>query len=337
MLHWPRAWSGQYEGVHELAAIGRAGALVAAVALIAGLGGGCGSQTSAASTDHRAAAAQSAGGASHTVTVAPPKPVSSTPVVRSPAGAGREWRVVATVGVKPVAWVAERSGVTLMRFDQHLTHLALHAGSSEPGGSGWHYGAAIGPGEIHHVVAGFNGGFKLTYGSVGFLSYGRVAAPISSGLGSIVTYRDGATQIGTWHEGVPSQGRAIASVRQNLHLLVDRGAPAASVQSCVQSCWGSTLGGGSEVARSALGIDGEGRLVWGGGESLSPAGLAHGLISAGVLRAVELDINPFWVAGYLYKHHPGGPTGLPVVPGQHGIAGMLLTPNPRDFFTVLTN
>jgi hypothetical protein len=320
--------------VHGLAAIARAGSLGAALAL-AGLGGGCGSQTSAASTDQRVAA--QAAGAAHTVTVAPPKPVSSTPVVRSPVGAGREWRVVATVGTKPVAWVAERSGVTLLRFDQHLTHLALHAGSSEPGGSGWRFGASIGSGEIHHVVAAFNGGFKLTYGSVGFLSYGRVAARISSGLGSVVTYRDGSTQIGSWHEGVPSQGRPIASVRQNLHLIVDRGVPAASVESCVQSCWGSTLGGGSAVARSALGIDGEGRLVWGAGESLSPAGLAHGLISAGVLRAVELDINPFWVAGYLYRHHPGGPTGLPVVPGQHGIAGMLLTPDPRDFFTILTN
>jgi hypothetical protein len=319
--------------------IGRAGALAAAVGLLATLGGGCGSQTSAASTGSGTTGSRhtSAGGTGTAAPVAPPKPVSTTPVVTSAAGAGGAWRVVATVAGQPVAWVAQRSGVTLLRFDQQHTHLALHAGSTEPGGGGWRYGAAISPGEVHHVIAGFNGGFKLTYGSVGFLSYGRVAAPLSSGLGSIVTYRNGATQIGSWHEGVPATGAPIASVRQNLRLIVDHGMPAATVESCVQSCWGSTLGGGSEVARSALGIDGEGNLVWAGGESLSPAGLAHGLVSAGVLRAVELDINPFWVAAYLYRHHPGGPTGMPAVPGQHGILGMLLTPDPRDFFTVLSN
>jgi hypothetical protein len=317
--------------------IARAGALVAAVGLLATLGGGCGSSSSAASTGSRTAGPTGSGSTGATTPATPPKPVSKTPVVTSPAGAGRPWRVVATVAGQPVAWVAQRSGATLLRFDQQHTHLALHAGSTEPGGSGWHYGAAVGPSEVHHVIAGFNGGFKLTYGSVGFLSYGRVAAPLSSGLASIVTYRNGTTQIGSWHEGVPATGVPIASVRQNLHLIVDHGAPASSVESCVQSCWGSTLGGGAEVARSALGIDREGNLVWAGGESLSPAQLAHGLITAHVLRAVELDINPFWVAAYLYRHHPGGPTGIPVVPGQHGILGMLLTPNPRDFFTVLSN
>jgi hypothetical protein len=335
MLAGSRRLSRHYWGVHRISIIGRAAALAAAVSLLATLSGGCGSSTSAASTGSGVVGAP--GSTTTTTPLAPPKPVSTTPVVTSPTGAGRPWRVVATVGGVPVAWAANRSGVTLLRFDQQHTHLALHAGSSEPGGSGWHYGPAIGGSEVHHVIAGFNGGFKLTYGSVGFLSYGRVAAPLSSGLGSIVTYRNGATQIGAWHEGVPATGVPIASVRQNLHLIVDQGLPASNLESCVQSCWGSTLGGGSEVARSALGIDREGNLVWAGGESLSPAQLAHGLVTAHVLRAVELDINPFWVAAYLYRHHPGGPTGIPVVPGQHGILGMLLTPEPRDFFTVLTN
>jgi hypothetical protein len=51
-----------------------------------------------------------------------------------------------------------------------------------------------------------------------------------------------------------------------------------------------------------------------------------------------LDINPDWVAGYLYVHHRrSGPTPIPVVPGQFGIAGQLLQPYSRDFFTVLSN
>jgi hypothetical protein len=157
------------------------------------------------------------------------------------------------------------------------------------------------------------------------------------GLGSIVTYQNGVTEIGAWHEGVPASGLTVASVLQNLYLLVDRGVVAPTVEGCLRSCWGATLGGGSEVARSALGITGDGRLVWAAGEHLSPAMIAQALVGAGVVRAVELDINPEWIAGYLYIHHGGGPTAVPVVPGQFGIPGRLLAPYGRDFFTILAN
>ena len=73
------------------------------------------------------------------------------------------------------------------------------------------------------------------------------------------------------------------------------GRPAAGL-GCV-SCWGATLGGVSAPARSALGITAGGRLVWAGGEHLTPSALAAALLGAGVVRAVELDINPEWVAG----------------------------------------
>jgi hypothetical protein len=271
------------------------------------------------------------------MSVAAAAPVSSAPVVREPGRRESKWSPVATVGGQPAAWIAERSGVTLLRFDQRLVHLALHAGSSEPGGHRWTYGDHIGASEIHRVLAAFNGGFKLSYGSVGFMEDGRVAVGLRVGLGSIVTYQTGTTEIGAWHQGVPNPGLKVASVLQNLHLLVDHGASAPSVESCVNSCWGATLGGGSEVARSALGIRPDGQLVWAAGESLSPAAIARGLLGAGVVRAVELDINPAWVAGYLYVHHTGGPTAVPVVPGQVGISGRLLTPYSRDFFTILAN
>jgi hypothetical protein len=241
---------------------------------------------------------------------------------------------VAIVRGQPAAWIARLAGVTLLHFDQSAVRLALHAGASEPGGGGWRYGPSIGPREVHRVLAGFNGGFKLTYGHVGFFLGGRTAAALHTGLGSIVTYEDGSTQIGSWHEDVPEAGKPIASVRQNLRLLVDHGVAAGNTESCVM-CWGETLGGGNRVARSALGIDATGQLVWAAGESLKPGELARAMTAASVQRAVELDINPFWVAGYLYQHHPSGPSALPVVPGQHGIAGQLLEPDNRDFFTVL--
>jgi hypothetical protein len=235
-------------------------------------------------------------------------------------------------------WVAVRQGVTLVRMKQSLVHLALHAGSVDPGGTGWHYGSAVGGREIHHLILGFNGGFKFSTGSGGFVSFGRVGVPLSAGYGSIVTYKNGTTQIGAWKAGVPARRVAIASVRQNLHLLIEHGVPASSVASCGAPCWGVTIGNQTAVARSALGIRADGQLVWAAGEGLTVGGLAAGMIAGSVQRAIQLDINPDWVAGYLFVHHPTAAlTPVPVVPGQYGIYGHLLAPYSRDFFTVLSN
>ena len=136
---------------------------------------------------------------------------------------------------------------------------------------------------------------------------------------------------------MPSHRLSVVSVRQNLRLLVDRGALAAGAASCPLSCWGATVGGRVTTARSGLGIGASGgNLVWPPGERLTPASLGRALIGASAVRAVQLDINPFAVAGYLYRHHPAGPTATPVVPGQNGIAEQLRIPDSRDFFTVVS-
>jgi hypothetical protein len=154
-------------------------------------------------------------------------------------------------------------------------------------------------------------------------------------VGSIVTYADGQTDIGSWHQAVPAPGRPVASVRQNLSLLIDNGRPAGSVD-CV-SCWGETLGGVTDPARSALGITADGHLIWAGGEHLTTAALATALLGARVVRAVELDINPEWVAAYLYGHRGGVPplAPVPIVPGQPGVPGQFVVPYSRDFFTIV--
>jgi hypothetical protein len=186
-------------------------------------------------------------------------------------------------------------------------------------------------------LAAVNGGFKLTYANVGFMSGGHVAVPLKGGLASIVTYTDGTTNIGAWGAGVPSTGTPVFSVLQNQRLLVDRGVAAATVSNCVLACWGATVGSRTDVARSGLGIAANWQLVWAAGEQLSPGSLAAALIGAGAVRAIELDINPWWVAGYLYAHHRSGPSQVPLVPGQHGVAHAFLTPYSRDFLAFVAN
>ncbi|HWF53659.1 MAG TPA: hypothetical protein VG223_03490 [Solirubrobacteraceae bacterium] len=303
-----------------LALIGASGALA----------GGCGT-----ATGHSTAAV--AGGP----TGAPkpkPKPKPAYPHVTAVAGASGSTPFVPAVTLRgrPIAYVARMgSGIALLSFDQHYVELHLHSGTIDAGATGWRYGPEIAGRELRAAVAGMNGGFRLNTGAGGFFAYGRTAVPLRAGLGSVVTYSDGYTDIGDWRREVPSTGHGtVVSVRQNLTLLIDHGVAASSV-GCL-SCWGATLGGVSDVARSAIGITARGNLIWAGGENLSVAALADALLGAHVVRAVETDINPEWVAAYLYQHRGPSPklAPVPIVPGQPGIAGQLLTPDSRDFFSV---
>jgi hypothetical protein len=320
----------------------RALGLLVALGLLAGCGAGVAGTSSGsgnppvgavAATTTTTTTARAVASRSHAVRLdAAPHVAVTVPAVVS-AG----WTTVARVHGRPAAWIAQRSGATLMRFDQSLVHLTLHAGSSDGGALGWSYGDQITRREIHLVLAAFNGGFKLTYSNVGFMSGGHVAVALKPRLASLVTYTDGTSNIAAWHNGVPSARKTVLSVLQNQRLLVDRGVPAANVSTCVILCWGGTIKDLTVVARSGLGITANGQLVWAAGEQLSPAGLADALIAAGTVRAIELDINPAWVAGYLYVHHRSGPAATAVVPGQRGIAGQLLAPYSRDFIAVVAN
>jgi hypothetical protein len=235
---------------------------------------------------------------------------------------------------RTAVWVARTASVALLSFDQSLVTLRLHSGTVDAGPTGWRYGPASAGAERRTLIAAFNGGFKLDAGVGGFESYGRVGAALSAGLGSVVTYSDGTTDIGAWRAGVPAPGATVVSVRQNLRLLIDGGRTAATT-GCVP-CWGATLGGVAAPARSGLGVTADGRLIWAGGENLTADALAGALRGARVVRAVELDINPEWVAGYLYGHRGGrGPLApVAVAPGQNGVPGQFLAPYSRDFFTV---
>jgi hypothetical protein len=286
-----------------------------------------------------ATATTSAAAAAVTAPPPPPKPPppSYPQLLQGALGTGLTGFVpVVRWRGQTAAWIARSSsGVTLMSFNQRLLTLRLHSGTVDAGTLGWRYGPSVGGAELGHLVAAFNGGFKLSTGSGGFEAYGHVGAPLQNGIGSVVTYSDGSTDIGSWHQGVPAPGKHVVSVRQNLALLIDHGTAASTVD-CV-SCWGATLGGVVDPARSALGVTADGRLIWAAGEHLTVSQLTGALLGARVVRAVELDINPEWVAGYLYGHRGGhGPLApVPAMAAQQGIPGQYLSPWSRDFFTVV--
>jgi hypothetical protein len=228
---------------------------------------------------------------------------------------------------------ADGSVITLAKFRGAVT-FRLHAGSGDPGYpalSRLHAGPAVVGGERRRLVAVFNGGFKLSQGDGGYEQEGHVISPLVRGLASLVIDRSGAAVIGVWGYGLPQPGEAVDSVRQNLSLLVSHGQVTASAGNW--GLWGATLGGGEFVARSALGQDEAGQLIFAGSMSVSPADLAAALVHAGARRAMELDINPEWVQLDVARHPGHGLTAA--IPGQQRPAGQFLLGWIRDFITVL--
>ena len=228
--------------------------------------------------------------------------------------------------------MADGAVVTVAIFHGPVTY-ALHDGSVDPGAAAGRVraGPVVGGAERRRLLAAFNGGFKLSAGAGGYEQEGHVAATLRRGLASLVIDRSGRARIGIWGHGVPARGEAVYSVRQNLTPLVLHGRPTAAAAD--PWLWGATLGGGVDVARSAVGQDAAGDLEFAASMSASPADLAAALARAGARIAMELDINPEWVQLDVARR-PGGPLRA-AVPGQNRPADQFLAGWARDFVTVL--
>jgi hypothetical protein len=230
--------------------------------------------------------------------------------------------------------LADGSSVTLFRFRAPMVRFGLHVGSTDPPGAaaqvGPDSGPAIGPHEAPLLLAAFNGAFKANSGAGGFELNSQVLLPLQAGAASLVLDTNGSAHVGVWGRDLPAPGEQVWSVRQNLQALVTAGQPSSAIGAI--SAWGATLGGGAAVARSALGQDAAGNLVYAGSMRAVPSDLAGALTSVGVVSAMQLDINPMWVQLAL-SAAPGGPLATGV-PGQNRPADQYQVGWTRDFVTV---
>jgi hypothetical protein len=217
-----------------------------------------------------------------------------------------------------VAWIA-----------QSLTRFELHPGGEEPGGSGWSEPDYIPADRRAGLAVTFNGGFRLSDSGGGFYLDGRQSGHLENGAASEFFSTSGALTVGRYgRDG--SAGGSTVGVRQNLTLLVDGGAPTSETDSLWP--WGASWGGATCVRRSGVGQDAAGNTVYATGSSLSPRGLAELLVSAGAVRAMQLDINPNWPSFMYYDS-----AGTPHMFGDSAqSADRYLTPTARDFVAVYT-
>ncbi|MHB8379289.1 MAG: phosphodiester glycosidase family protein [Acidimicrobiales bacterium] len=177
-------------------------------------------------------------------------------------------------------------------MDTRLLRATLYSGSLSPGGLFWKVTAPISPSASRTLVAAFNGGFLLKDTQGGYFSEGHMVAPLRVGGASLVIYRDGFATVGQWGRDVAMTPNVVA-VRQNLTLLVVNGRPVAGLDPADTKVWGVTLNGVVNTPRSGLGVTANGALIYVSGP-MNIVDLAQILVRAGAVRAMALDMNPFW-------------------------------------------
>jgi len=223
-------------------------------------------------------------------------------------------------------------------MDTRLLRAQLYSGSGIPGGGPFSHAAPVTTAASRTLDAAFNGGFRTQDSNGGYFTDRRMIAPLRPGAASFVVYRDGSVTIGAWGSQV-KMSAGVASVRQNLDLIVNNGRTVPGLLANDNSQWGATLGGAFYVWRSGIGVTRDGALVYVGGPSLAISSLADLLVDAGAVRAMELDINTDWVQYSTYTGRPNAPVS--------GANGTSLLPNMteapsvyfeswwiRDFFTL---
>ena len=221
--------------------------------------------------------------------------------------------------VAGVAWI-----------DTAHTWIALEPGRLEPSVSLPRGAMEVPPASRGRLLATFNSAFKLADSGGGFAVNGQTYAPMRPGRATLIGYANGRVDIQAWRWG-PAIPPGVQFARQNLPLIVENGQPAPNLSDGPQ--WGVTVGNAIRVWRSGIGVDRSGNLIYAAADNQTVGSLAEILIRAGAVRAMQLDINSFWVSFITYAQpDAGAPSNL--LPDMTRSADRYLTPDDRDFFAV---
>jgi hypothetical protein len=215
-------------------------------------------------------------------------------------------------------------------IDPKRTRITLNPGRLEPSVELPRGSMDVPPASRGKLLATFNSGFKLSDSNGGFVLDGHTYSEMRDGEATLLGYRDGRVNIVEWHHGPRAPG-SVAFARQNLPLIVDHGRPNPNLNSGPE--WGATLGNAILVWRSGIGVDRHGNLIYVAGEDQSTESIADTLAHAGAVRAMELDVNSYWVSFITYGAS-GAQVPRNLLPGMERSASRYLTPDDRDFFAV---
>jgi hypothetical protein len=195
--------------------------------------------------------------------------------------------------------------VLLVAMDLRQLDLDMEAGVEDPEPLTGPHGTGRIPREpavYKRVAAAFNGAFKTEHGHYGMMVHKRVLLPPVPGAATVMVLDDGRVGFGTWGADRKVSGivgvsdGSIASFRQNLDALVDRG----QVNPTGRNLWGFTLPGkGVQTERTGLCVTTSGHLLYAWGDDVSATSLAKAMKMAGCDYAMHLDMNPYHT-GFLF-------------------------------------
>lgn len=227
-----------------------------------------------------------------------------------------------------------QTGAFIVDVDPARLRFNLMPGAVEPSGT-FRLPSSITAPLRPTVVAAFNGGFKFKDSHGGFSLGGIEAVPLVKGAASLVIFKNGTATVGQWQRDV-SMSPDVDGVLQNLHLMVDAGAPT-DVSDTDTHAWGSTFPKErvARVPRSGVCVTNGGEIRWVGGPALGAATLAQTMIEAGCIRGMELDINPKWVSFAIFDHpdpaHPDLLAGHNVYAAMHFPPDSYFSAKPRNW------
>jgi hypothetical protein len=210
------------------------------------------------------------------------------------------------------------------------TRIVLYPGLSEPSLTLPRGPMEVPPQQRSLLLATFNSAFKLEDSGGGFALDGRAYAPMRSGMATFVGYANGTVDVQAWAGG-PQVPPNVVFARQNLPLIVQDGRPNPNLSDGPQ--WGVTVGNAIRVWRSGLGVDARGNLIYAAANDQTVGSLAAILIRAGAVRAMQLDINSYWVSFITYRH-PDAVGASNLLAAMNRSSQRYLTPDDRDFFAV---
>lgn len=266
------------------------------------------------------------------------------PFLDTPAPGEGVWKPAVVVKGAPVVQVAKlradpqhTSYLSAVAWvDQKRSKFVLHAGSQEPGRSaGYASTDHLTPDQFPHLIATWNGAFRLTNGDAkgGFYLNGKSYGKLAAGQATEVFRKDGSIDVGRWGRDV-SMTPDVVGARQNLSLLVDAGQVTPNVDSSDKRLWGATVNNRYYVWRSGVGITADGNIVYAMGPTLSVRTLAELLQRAGALRAMELDINTEWVSFMTYDSTRNPPLPTKLLPEFSRSGRRYFSTDERDFVAV---
>jgi hypothetical protein len=223
-------------------------------------------------------------------------------------------------------------------MDTTLLSARLYSSSSIPGGGPYSDAPPLTATDSSNLVAAFDAGLPLSTSHGGYYTDGDVVATLRRGAASVVIYKDGTMTVAQWGRDV-TMSNQIASVRQNLDLIVDGGEVVKGLSTNASGKWDATLAASDSVWRSGVGVTNDGAVIYVGGPGLSLKALAKIFVDAKAQRAMELSVNPDWVQLSVFKGALNTPRSA--TNGTSLLASMVATPSgyfdswwTRDFFTM---